>query len=135
HNGKRAIFLTATQKDGVDVTRLKAQLDEEIEKHQALLPPDIELVEQFDQSRDVKKRLSELTRDFAVAIGLVIFTLLPLGPRASGIVMISIPLSLASGLLVIYAMGYNLNQDRKSTRLNSSHVKISYAVFCLTKKK
>src|SRR5690606_41687215 len=25
--------------------------------------------------------------------------------------------------------------DRKSTRLNSSHVKISYAVFCLNKKK
>src|SRR5690606_39312638 len=29
--------------------------------------------------------------------------------------------------------GYNA--DRKSTRLNSSHVKISYAVFCLKKKK
>src|SRR5690606_41706839 len=27
------------------------------------------------------------------------------------------------------------NRDRKSTRLNSSHVKISYAVFCLKKKK
>src|SRR5690606_41338463 len=27
------------------------------------------------------------------------------------------------------------NLDRKSTRLNSSHVKISYAVFCLNKKK
>src|SRR5699024_11560801 len=26
-------------------------------------------------------------------------------------------------------------QDRKSTRLNSSHVSISYAVFCLKKKK
>src|SRR5690606_7331306 len=26
-------------------------------------------------------------------------------------------------------------KDRKSTRLNSSHVKISYAVFCLKKKK
>src|SRR5690606_41949512 len=26
------------------------------------------------------------------------------------------------------------SQDRKSTRLNSSHVKISYAVFCLKKK-
>src|SRR6266700_4768442 len=26
-------------------------------------------------------------------------------------------------------------RDRKSTRLNSSHVKISYAVFCLKKKK
>src|SRR5690606_40804878 len=27
------------------------------------------------------------------------------------------------------------SKDRKSTRLNSSHVKISYAVFCLKKKK
>src|SRR5690554_7665322 len=28
-----------------------------------------------------------------------------------------------------------MNPDRKSTRLNSSHVRISYAVFCLKKKK
>src|SRR5215475_9630258 len=31
--------------------------------------------------------------------------------------------------------GLRLGEDRKSTRLNSSHVKISYAVFCLKKKK
>src|SRR5690606_41457181 len=31
--------------------------------------------------------------------------------------------------------GGELVRDRKSTRLNSSHVKISYAVFCLKKKK
>src|SRR5690625_6942629 len=30
---------------------------------------------------------------------------------------------------------YVKNKDRKSTRLNSSHVAISYAVFCLKKKK
>src|SRR5690606_39666261 len=30
--------------------------------------------------------------------------------------------------------GYRAHRDRKSTRLNSSHVKISYAVFCLKKK-
>src|SRR5690606_40252350 len=30
---------------------------------------------------------------------------------------------------------YYEDSDRKSTRLNSSHVKISYAVFCLKKKK
>src|SRR5699024_12648913 len=34
------------------------------------------------------------------------------------------------GMLGIAAIG-----DRKSTRLNSSHVSISYAVFCLKKKK
>src|SRR5690242_4790491 len=30
---------------------------------------------------------------------------------------------------------YTYNPDRKSTRLNSSHMSISYAVFCLKKKK
>src|SRR5690606_40709916 len=40
--------------------------------------------------------------------------------------------------LVIYFFlhaNQNHDLDRKSTRLNSSHVKISYAVFCLKKKK
>src|SRR5438445_5074588 len=32
-------------------------------------------------------------------------------------------------------MQAELKQDRKSTRLNSSHANISYAVFCLKKKK
>src|SRR5690606_42138424 len=34
----------------------------------------------------------------------------------------------------VSAAGLGLFGDRKSTRLNSSHVKISYAVFCLKKK-
>src|SRR2546430_6999622 len=37
---------------------------------------------------------------------------------------------LANGLDNIYPPG-NYNLDRKSTRLNSSHSQISYAVFCL----
>src|SRR5690349_22089105 len=32
-------------------------------------------------------------------------------------------------------VGRDAKADRKSTRLNSSHVEISYAVFCLKKKK
>src|SRR2546426_9278695 len=40
------------------------------------------------------------------------------------------PLDLVAG-----PSGYGLPLDRKSTRLNSSHLVISYAVFCLKKKK
>src|SRR6266478_5578850 len=36
------------------------------------------------------------------------------------------------GRIITYTSGYT---DRKSTRLNSSHSQISYAVFCLKKKK
>src|SRR5690606_33145963 len=35
---------------------------------------------------------------------------------------------------IIVPEGVIFQRDRKSTRLNSSHVKISYAVFCLKKK-
>src|SRR5207245_10994275 len=38
------------------------------------------------------------------------------------------------GLLELFARG-RVQPDRKSTRLNSSHGSISYAVFCLKKKK
>src|SRR5699024_11636069 len=36
--------------------------------------------------------------------------------------------------LAFAAMQHPVAEDRKSTRLNSSHVSISYAVFCLKKK-
>src|SRR5256885_2670523 len=36
--------------------------------------------------------------------------------------------------LVRHSAGGEAGQDRKSTRLNSSHLVISYAVFCLKKK-
>src|SRR5690554_7661690 len=54
------------------------------------------------------------------------------------------PLALLSGLingrvallpLLVFVSGLGILADRKSTRLNSSHVRISYAVFCLKKKK
>src|SRR5690606_41620797 len=41
------------------------------------------------------------------------------------------PMHLLFNMFGLYMFG----SDRKSTRLNSSHVKISYAVFCLKKKK
>src|SRR3989442_10048505 len=43
--------------------------------------------------------------------------------------------SFASSFPIISSKLFGLYLDRKSTRLNSSHVRISYAVFCLKKKK
>src|SRR5690349_23607932 len=44
--------------------------------------------------------------------------------------------SLVEGLLSdLFTNRISIQIDRKSTRLNSSHVEISYAVFCLKKKK
>src|SRR5256885_2762876 len=42
---------------------------------------------------------------------------------------------LAHARLIMDARAPMISRDRKSTRLNSSHLVISYAVFCLKKKK
>src|SRR5947207_6585624 len=51
----------------------------------------------------------------------------------SAIGSVMIPQMEANGYPRVFAT--NLTIDRKSTRLNSSHTVISYAVFCLKKKK
>src|SRR5439155_9129102 len=60
-------------------------------------------------------------------------TLLPSGDAltASGSLRLSLSLPIFNQL----QREQQVVQDRKSTRLNSSHVAISYAVFCLKKKK
>src|SRR5699024_11485639 len=48
-----------------------------------------------------------------------------------GLVFIAVGLSVNSGSLSASISSFFEDADRKSTRLNSSHVSISYAVFCL----
>ncbi len=74
------------------------------------MPPNVRLEHGFDQTRNVKHRLDRLGIDFAIAIGLVLLTLIPLGLRAASVVMISIPLSLSIGLAALYFTGFSLNQ-------------------------
>src|SRR3712207_7085587 len=40
----------------------------------------------------------------------------------------------APSVMLLGSSGFSAQLDRKSTRLNSSHANISYAVFCLKKK-
>src|SRR5438874_8029124 len=68
------------------------------------------------------------------AVGYQVFTVTSaelalniLRQRVTDAVVLDCEMSLMDGLA--------LALDRKSTRLNSSHVEISYAVFCLKKKK
>lgn len=108
--GKPAIFLTTNIKDGQNIFAVRDQIFAAIDVHEKELPAGISIQRGFDQSKNVAKRLNSLGRDFAIALGLVAITLLPLGLRAAGVVMVSIPLSLAMGVLMLQATGFSLNQ-------------------------
>jgi multidrug efflux pump subunit AcrB len=110
YNGERAVFVTANQKDGYNILEVRRGIEQRARDFAAGLPGRIRLEWGFDQSENVAARLGRLYKDLAIAIGLVAVTLLPLGLRAAGIVMVSIPLSLAFGLACITFLGFSLNQ-------------------------
>lgn len=109
-NGKRCVLVTASQKEGENIFKVGDAINPVLEAFGKELPADIQLVKNFDQASSVKKRLTHFVEDFLIAIVLVLITLLPLGWRAAGVVMISIPLSIAMGLALLDYAGFSINQ-------------------------
>ena len=109
-NGYRSIFVTAALKEGTNISNVQEKYSPLLASSTKKLPENIDLIVAFDQADYVNRRLGGLGMDFLIAIALVFVTLLPLGNRASIIVMVSIPLSLAIGLILMNALGYSLNQ-------------------------
>ncbi len=109
-NGRRAIFVTATQRAGTTVGAVRDRIYAGLDEFERTLPPGITLHRGFDQAANVAHRLGRLGEDFLIALSLVLLTLLPLGGRAALVVMISIPLSLAMAVTSLAWTGFTLNQ-------------------------
>lgn len=109
-NSHRCVFVVAAQKLGENISKIQGDYLPVIENYKKRLPDNIDLILHFDQANNVNKRLKGLGIDFVFAIFLVALTLLPLGLRAAMVVMISIPLSLAMGIVMMNLFGFNLNQ-------------------------
>ncbi|MDE1192940.1 MAG: efflux RND transporter permease subunit [Arachidicoccus sp.] len=109
-NGYRCAFVVAALKERKNISETQKKYADVINRFKKTLPSNIDLQLAFDQAQNVNGRLSRLGEDFMIAIALVLLTLLPLGTRASLVVMIAIPLSLGIGIISLNAFGYNLNQ-------------------------
>ena len=109
-NGKPALWVLSALKDKKNIITTRKAMTTILNDFETRLPSYVQLKYAFDQEVSVKNRLGGLTRDFAIAIFLVLLTLVPLGLRASLVVLISIPLSLAIGLALLHAFGFTLNQ-------------------------
>lgn len=109
-NGHRAVLLTASQKPGQNIFKVDDAVKPILEQFEKELPTHIKMVKNFDQAKSVSTRLSRFAKDFIIAILLVSITLLPLGTRAAIVVMISIPLSIFTGLFLLDTFGFSINQ-------------------------
>lgn len=109
-NGKRAVFVTASRKMGTNIFDVEKEMQPVFDEFKKELPKNIAFEQSFNNAESVRKRLTSFAGDFGIAIFLVLLTLLPLGFRASVVVMISIPLSLAIGLSLLNLFGFTINQ-------------------------
>src|SRR5690606_1394558 len=100
--------------------------------HVLCFMPSLENMEQF--TRWLAKRMKNVTLSSQRYYG----TAKELQYKVKELEGIFIPAHIFTPFKSLYGKGVRRSLeevDRKSTRLNSSHVKISYAVFCLQKKK
>lgn len=110
-NGRRAIFVTANQKVGTNIFSIFNQLRPVFKTFRETLPPDIQMEFVFDQSKSVANRVQGFFRNLLqgiLLVGIVIFA--AVSSRASGIVMLAIPISILIGIGFVDLNGYGLEQ-------------------------
>jgi len=109
-NGERAAFVSVTSSGTANLFDVRDHVLAALESFRTTLPADVKLETVFDQTINIHSRLRQLEYDFLIALGLVLLTVLPLGFRASLLVIVSIPLSLAIGVAALNLVGHSLNQ-------------------------
>ena len=110
-NGKRSVYLAITKSADASTWDVVQNLKKAIPRFQALLPVDVSLSYEFDQSGYVINAVKSLLSEGAIgAILTGLMVLLFLGdPRGALIVIITIPISIISGILFLYLFNQTIN--------------------------
>ena len=111
YNGKRAVFVSVTQKKGKNILQIADAMEKEIYNFKSDLPPGVELVHAFEQGPAVSARINDFFLNLIQGILLVgAVILLFLGIRNSLIVMTVIPTSAIIAIYLLDVSGYGLQQ-------------------------
>ena len=110
-NGKRSVYLSIAKNADASTWEVVKRLKAEIPKMQALLPEDVHLTYAFDQSVYVINSVKSLISEGAIgAILTGLMVLLFLGDlRGALIVIMTIPTSIVSGILLLNLFGQTIN--------------------------
>ncbi len=110
-NGRRSIYMPITKSADASTWDVVQSLKKSIPRFQSLLPPDVKLSYEFDQSLYVINAVKSLVTEGAIgAILTGIMVLLFLGDkRGALIVILTIPTSVITGVLFLYLFDQTIN--------------------------
>ena len=97
--------------EGYNIVQFGKTLHETLNRVQATLPPDVQLEFVADQPRVVSERISDFTREFAIAIvSVILVTMLLLPMRVALVSAVAIPVTVSLTFSVLNAVGIELHQ-------------------------
>lgn len=110
-NGQRTIYIPVTKRPDASTITVVNEVRQNIERFQSLIPQDIKITYEFDQSQYVRAALSSVLREGLIGAGLTgLMILLFLGDwRSSLIVVITIPFALLTAVVLLRLSGQTIN--------------------------
>lgn len=110
-NGKRTIYIPVTKRPDASTITVVNEVRHSLNRFQSLLPGDIKITYEFDQSQYVRSALSAVLREALIGAGLTgLMVLLFLRDwRSSLIVIITIPFALLGAVVALRLAGQTIN--------------------------
>jgi multidrug efflux pump subunit AcrB len=111
NDGRRSVLLSVLKNGNASTVAVVKGVRNVLGVARAAAPPGLSINELFDQSKLVTSSIAGVLREGAIAAGLTgLMILLFLGSwRSTLIVLISIPLSILTSIVILYFMGHTLN--------------------------
>jgi multidrug efflux pump subunit AcrB len=110
-NGKRTVYIPVTKRPDASTITVVNEVRQNIGRFQSLIPEDIKITYEFDQSQYVRAALFSVLREGLVGAGLTgLMILLFLGDwRSSLIVVVTIPFALLMAVVFLWLTGQTIN--------------------------
>ena len=110
-NGRRAVYIPVTKRPNASTLSVVSEVKANLGRFQALVPDDITVSYELDQSRNVSAALASVLREAvlgALLTGLVVLVFLR-DWRSSAIVVITIPFALLTAVVALWGAGQTIN--------------------------
>ena len=110
-NGRRAVYIPVTKRPDASTLTVVNEVKTSLPRFRSLIPDDINVSYEFDQSTYVKAALSSVTREGLLGALLTgVMVLLFVGDwRSSAIVVVTIPFALLAAVVALWAAGQTIN--------------------------
>jgi CzcA family heavy metal efflux pump len=109
-NGHQSVTLAIKKRTGENIIAVADRVFALLEEAEGLLPPGVELSVTLNQSKDIRRMVSELENNILTGLILVVSVLfLFLGLKSALFVAMAIPFSMLLSFAVLQAMGVTLN--------------------------